>query len=148
MTYQPKNIHIRYYNMQYHRKIISQVTLGLSKKFTIKNTTWKWSYKHRRSLGARPSLPNRSASSDKFVPRRPSFFGLHLIFERKLALRSVKTFFVLVIHYVNCGLPPPPIRNWTPTTLCPPVKSPKSDCELCGLGPPQSKILATPISIL
>ena len=76
------------------------------------------------------------------------FFGLHLIFGTKSALRSVKTFLCLVLSLCKLWVVPPNSKLNSNNISCPPLKSPKSDCEdfFCGLAPfPQSKILATPV---
>ena len=91
-----------------------------------------------------PAPPNCNASNDKFVRKkvivalyfligfvvklRDLFFGLHIIFGTKSALRSVKTFFLFLylFRYSLCKL-------W--------VAPPQSDIELkLHFGPPLLKL--------
>ena len=131
------------------------ITVHIDQNFVYKQ--------HRRSMGEKgrepAPPPNRNAINDKFVTKTAIlssfswfvftltrdredlivFFALHLFFEKNSALQTEKPVLVVFcfgLHYISCGLVPPPILNWSPTKFRPPspIKTLKSDCEDFFLG--------------
>ena len=91
--------------------------------------------------------------------RRYRFFALHLFFEKNSVLQAVKLVLVVFffgLHYISCGVVSYPNPKLVSNKISPPPQSRLLNRTvktfflvftyvICGLGRPQSKILATPM---